>query len=441
MIGSTAVEASMSVGLSYNFTITNTQTYTNQYNDHFQSQNIQNQKIEVVGFNQTHLNYTSILTQNVYSYATLQNGQWSQTDTNSRIQSYTINTVNLTDQMNTFFMTFDFYDNPTWNPNWNASYLNQYYPGINYQNRFYYFDQKNESNPDNVQINFNVPNMISSSDVQGVIPFMKQRIMDELSGTVTSFKTLYFNASSYSNYLDTSTLNNNWYTWSSAHLGLNVAYSYSLINATQGVVQLTPQWIGRYNNLGAIAVYNQTTGSYQPRMPVLTMNNVPITYNGYQFQLSSSNYYGSTLQNPSLVSISSMNQKQPNYSKYAQVTTNGLSLQIHISTLYEEPPSNTNYYYYGSIYSHFNNPNKQITGQFTFNFNIQYDANGFLIKEDSNRVFNDGSYGTYSISMQLAQTSSSTSNLISPGLVLEIAAIPVSLGTGVGLAFLLKRKK
>ena len=429
IIGPIAVEGNVSVGLTYNFTNTNSQTYVNQFNDQFKSEYTQFEKIKVVGLNQTSLNYTTTLTQNSYSYATLQYGQWTQQDSNTKLESYNFNSINLTDQINQFDFTFDFYDNPTWNPAWN--------PSINYQSRFYFFDQKNETNPDYVVISYYLPNIVSPTNVQSFVSLIKQRITDRLTGSVNSFKIKYFNASSFIDDPNHINLYSEWDNWIQLNLKSNVVYEPKLINSDQGVIQLTPRYIGRYNQLPAMNYYNQTTGQYQTSRPLLSTSNVPLYFDSYNNIFSLQNpQYG-----PSLISINSLNEKQPNYSKYVQVTTSGLSLSFHVSTLYEEPPSNSNYYYYYYQPGYFSN-DAQVTGTFTSNINIQYDSNGFLIKEISNKVYDVGSYGTYTISNQLTQTSNeNNNNFVNTDLVIELAVIPVSIGSGVGLAYVLKKRK
>ncbi len=436
IFGSMSAQGGLSVGLTYNFTRVYSQEFVNNYNDQFKSVTTQYQQIRVVGFNETGLNYTQTLTQDGSSSATLYGGQWSQQNSNTKTESYQLETLNLTNQINNFNFLFDFYDNPTWNPAWNQSYISQIYPNLNYQNKFLYFDQKNESNPDNTIITYNLPNIVKSSNVQSFVSLLKDRIEDRLAGTVKSFKIKYFNASSNLPYLNQNALNNEWFIWMNSNLKSNVAYSVNLTNVNQGILKFTPQWLGRSNYLYSQGSYNYSTGQYQPFKPYLTTNDMPITYNSFSNTFSINNQPNT----PDLFSIMPLNEKQPNYSKYFSVSASGLSLNIHATTLYQEPPSNTNQYYYYSS-SHFDNPNNQITGTFTFNLNIQYDSNGFLIKENSNTIYDAGSYGKYTISNQFSKSASNSNSLINTNLVLEIAIIPVSVGTGIGLAYFLKKRR
>ena len=157
---------------------------------------------------------------------------------------------------------------------------------------------------------------------------MQERITDRLTGSLNSFETAIFNASSYggpNNYQ--SNLNN----WIYNHLNNYVAYTVQLINPDQGVLQFTPAWVGRNNPLNNYGRYNPITHSYEQRGISVTTQ----YYNILEYNYGNK-YYLNLNGNSQFFALSTINEHIPDLSNIVSTSFTNNILKIDISAPYQE---------------------------------------------------------------------------------------------------------
>ncbi|MFX1533185.1 MAG: hypothetical protein ACFFDI_03030 [Promethearchaeota archaeon] len=342
-----------------------------QFRDHLNNLNqleIQSTtSVTVRELNSTHVNTTSVYTQNYgYIYWSVNNGGWTMNKIDGELIYTAHQEINRTFDPNFQYIRFNWQEFPTWN-NITAGREFRYWNTSYYNSRFYEFDMTNDDALDTFSFHVYLPTFTNGLTL--LINTLKKQWNALAYGiNVNQLPKFRWNVSEQS-----------WYSFNNK-LFSNMAYSASVIQNDSfdnaEIVEFTPAWVGDYWGPDSFERWNGT--HWVLRVPTDSENYAsssnPISWTG---QLHSDiTYYAKSILNQ---------RRDPINDTFEAITANFdvSSFTISFNAPYEDRPRFT---YHAS---HVWNKGERNEGTLSLTYNTAYDSQKGVLSSYTDQIIYD----------------------------------------------------